>query len=386
MIRRRRIISIAHSYCVAVNRRLANEMARAGGDDWEITAVAPKFFQGDLRPITLEQSDGELCRVEPVDTYLSGKIHMFVYGARVRELLRQPWDLVHCWEEPYIVACGQVAWWTPRKTPFVFWTAQNISKTYPPPFSRIEKYCVERCAGWMGSGQLVIDAMLKRPGYDRKPHRVMPLGVDVERFRPNPAARETVRTRLGWSPMNPPVVGYMGRFVEEKGVGLLMRALDRVATPWRALFMGGGPMEGGLRQWAARYGDRVRIVNNVPHDEVPAHLNAMDMLCAPSQTMDNWREQFGRMVIEAFACGVPVISSDSAELPFVVGDAGVIAGEHNEDAWVTAIGDLIDNAANRSELSRMGIERARSTYAWPVVARDHLDFFSQVLDGAGLSQ
>ena len=109
----------------------------------------------------------------------------------------------------------------------------------------------------------------------------------------------------------------------------------------------------------------------------------MDMLCAPSQTRDNWREQFGRMVIEAFACGVPVISSDSAELPFVVGDAGVILGELNEDAWVTAIGDLIDNAAKRAELSRMGIERAQSTYAWPVVARAHLDFFSRVLDGAG---
>jgi Glycosyltransferase Family 4 len=198
MKRRRRILSIAHSYCVALNRRLAHEMARAGGADWEVIAVAPAFFHGDLRSIELEKIDGELCRVEAVKTYLSRYTHVFVYGARVRELLRQSWDLVHCWEEPYIVACGQVAWWTPRKIPFVFWTAQNISKSYAPPFSLIEKYCVERCAGWMGSGQLVIDAMLKRPGYDRKPHRVMPLGVDVELFRPNPLARETVRIRLGW--------------------------------------------------------------------------------------------------------------------------------------------------------------------------------------------
>ena len=56
--------------------------------------------------------------------------------------------------------------------------------------------------------------------------------------------------------MGPPVVGYMGRFVEEKGIGALMRALDRVATPWRALFMGGGPMEGvatmGGALWRSR--------------------------------------------------------------------------------------------------------------------------------------
>lgn len=378
--RPRRILSIAHSYCVALNRRLVHEMARAGGAEWEITAVAPAFFQGDLRPIALEQIDGELCRVEAVPTYLSSRIHLFVYGYRLRELLRQSRDLVHCWEEPYIVAGGQVAWWTPREIPLVFSTLQNISKRYPPPFSAIEKYCIERCAGWMGCGRLVIETMLAR-GYGGKPHRVMPLGVDIEQFRPDPAARETVRIRLGWSPPNPPVVGYIGRFVEEKGVGLLMRALDRIAAPWRALFVGGGALEESLRQWAARYGDRVRIVNNIAHDQVPAYLNAMDLLCAPSQATPRWREQFGRMVVEAFACGVPVISSDSGELPYVVDAAGVIARERDEDGWVRAIGELIDNAATRSELSRKGIARARSTYAWPVVARQHLEFFAQLLDG-----
>src|ERR1700731_247884 len=152
--RRRRIISIAHSYCVALNRRLANEMARVGGEDWEITAVAPSLFHGDLRPIELEQIDGELCRLEAVPTYLSSRIHLFVYGYRLRSLLRDSWDLVHCWEEPYIVAGGQVAWWTPRRTPLVYWTGQNLAKRYPPPFSQIERYCVARCAGWIARGEL----------------------------------------------------------------------------------------------------------------------------------------------------------------------------------------------------------------------------------------
>ncbi len=355
-------------------------MASAGGDEWQITAVAPAFFHGDLRPIALERNDGELCRVEAVPTHFSSRVHLFVYGYRARELLRQPWDLVHCWEEPYIAAGGQVAWWTPRATPLVFWTAQNISKRYPPPFSAIEKYCVDRCTGWMGSGRLVIDTMLAR-GYGRKPHRVMPLGVDIEQFRPDDAATGAVRLRLGWSSPGPPVVGYMGRFVEEKGVGLLMRVLDRVTAPWRALFVGGGVLEESLRQWAMRYGDRVRIVKDVVHDQVPAHLNAMDLLCAPSQATPRWREQFGRMVVEAFACGIPVISSDSGELPYVVLDAGVIVGERDEDAWVSAIGELIGDPAKRSELSSMGIARAHSTYAWPVVARAHLQFFSELLDG-----
>jgi glycosyltransferase involved in cell wall biosynthesis len=189
-----------------------------------------------------------------------------------------------------------------------------------------------------------------------------------------------VRIRLDWSPQNPPVIGYIGRFVAEKGVGLLMRVLDRVTVPWRALFIGGGPLEPTLRQWAAPHGDRVRIVSSVPHDQVPAYLNAMDLLCAPSQATSVWREQFGRMVVEAFACGVPVISSDSGELPFVVDSAGVIVNERDEDSWVSAITGLLEDPARRSELSLMGVARARSLYAWPLVARSHLDFFSQFLD------
>src|SRR5271167_2179428 len=112
--RPRRILSIAHSYCVALNRRLAHEMARAGGDDWQITAVAPAFFHGDLLPIAFEAIDGEPCNVEAVSAHFTRSLHVFVYGLRVRALLRQSWDLVHCWEEPYIAAGGQVAWWTPR--------------------------------------------------------------------------------------------------------------------------------------------------------------------------------------------------------------------------------------------------------------------------------
>ena len=54
---RRRLLTIGHSYCVAVNRRLAHEMAREGGEDWEVTAVAPEFFHGDLRPIRTERMD-----------------------------------------------------------------------------------------------------------------------------------------------------------------------------------------------------------------------------------------------------------------------------------------------------------------------------------------
>ena len=159
---------------------------------------------------------------------------------------------------------------------------------------------------------------------------------------------------------------------------MLLQTLDRVKTPWRALFVGSGPLESPIRTWSRPYGDRARVATGVGHDDVPAYLNALDVLCAPSVTTGAWREQFGRMLIEAFACGVPVVASDSGEIPHVVGDAGVLAGEQDRDGWLRLLEELLLDPARRADLSRRGRDRAVSTYAWPVVARQHLDFFNEL--------
>jgi glycosyltransferase involved in cell wall biosynthesis len=377
--RPRRLVSIAHAYSVSMSRRLANEMARAGAGEWEVTAVAPTLFYENYRPVPLEIAAGESCRIAPLKLHWPQRIHTMVYERRLRELLRQSWDLVHCWEEPFNLAGAQVAWWTPQATPFVFWTAQNLPKRYPPPFAQLENYTLERAAGWLACGQSIVETMLPR-GYGRKPHRVLPLGVDVQEFYPNRLSRAAVQQSLDWDEIGAPVIGYLGRFVPEKGLELLMRALDETPSSWRALMVGGGPMEAQLRLWAARYGDRVRIVTGVAHDQVPAHLNAMDMLIAPSQTTPRWREQLGRMLIEAFACGVPVIASDSGEIPHVVSEAGMIVGEQDQAGWTRAITRMLEDASLRKELSARGIERARSVYSWPIIARQHLEFFGELLE------
>src|SRR5262249_49875243 len=178
--------------------------------------------------------DDRLISLHPLPFRLSRRIHVAFYGLGLRALLAGPWDLIHCWEEPYVLAGAQVAALAPRGRPFVFWTAQNIAKRYPLPFNWLERYCLDRCAGWMACGRSVLDALLPG-GYEARPPRVLPLGVDVERFRPDPEAGRAVRRTLGWDDGGPPVVGYLGRFVPEKGIDLLTRVLDRLPCLWRAL-------------------------------------------------------------------------------------------------------------------------------------------------------
>ena len=107
----------------------------------------------------------------------------------------------------------------------------------------------------------------------------------------------------------------------------------------------------------------------------------MDVLAAPSQTTSRWREQFGRMLIEAMSCGVAVAASDSGEIPYVVGDAGLVLPEGDVDAWAAGLDRLLSSPDERQRLADDGMRRARAEFAWPVVARKHLDFFDTLLNG-----
>jgi phosphatidyl-myo-inositol dimannoside synthase len=375
-MRRRRLLTISHSYVVSLNRRLAAELARAGGDRWEVTALAPERFRGDLRDIELEAWAEEPNALLALPAYLTGRPHLFLYGPSLVGLLRRDWDCVHMWEEPYVLAGAQIAASTPRGTPLVFSTFQNIRKRYPPPFGQFQRFVVYRASGWIAYGQTVASAFGNAPGYRSRPFSTIPPGVDLERFKPDPNMRAEAFRRLHWNADGPPVVGYLGRLVAEKGISFLLSVLDRVRPDWRALVVGGGPLEGAVRAWADRHGDRVRFVPAVRHEEVPLFLNAMDVLAAPSQTTPHWREQFGRMIVEAFACGVVVIGSDSGEVPFTIGDAGVVVRELDERAWIDALSDLVDNAARRRELAAAGLARAATHFDWRVVGARTLDFLA----------
>src|SRR3954469_237156 len=293
---KRRLLTIAHSYCVGVNRRLADELGRSG--EWDVTAVAPAKFRGDFSWHTLSADPREQCTTIAVPVRFARRVHLMTYGSQLSALLREPWDLVHCWEEPYVASAAQVAARTRPDVPLVLATFQNIAKRYPPPLSWFERYSLRRANGVIAFGHTVLDTVSPRLVAGARTAGVSP-GVDTRLFAPNRDARTSVRDALQWTG-DAPVIGFVGRLVPEKGLAVLMAALDQLARPWRALIVGSGPLEPQVRAWALRHGTRVAIQTGVAHDDVPRWLNAMDLLCAPSLTQARWREQFGRMLIEAF--------------------------------------------------------------------------------------
>ena len=369
-----RVLTIGHSYVVAQNQAVPAAIAR--DPRIELTLAAPSYHHGDLQPLKLERISHPDYRIAPIRAWFTRKNHSTCYSPlALRRLVRGgDFDVVHAWEEPYTLPgyqVGRIAGRTGAK--FLFRTAQSIAKSYPWPFSTFERATLARADGWVAGGGLVYDAMIQK-GFPEARGRVITLGVDMDHFCPiDGVEREAVRKSLM---LEQPVVGFVGRLVAAKGLDVLMQALERVPQPWSLLVLGSGPYEQRILSWAERHGwsQRVRVLL-ARHDEVPRYLNAMDVLAAPSQTTPTWKEQFGRMVIEAFACRVPVIGSDSGEIPYVVADAGMIVSESDVDGWAQAITSLLGDAEQRSRLADKGQERCRERYDVHAVAKQYTEFY-----------
>jgi len=214
---------------------------------------------------------------------------------------------------------------------------------------------------------------------------IMPqLGIDPDVFCPYSAAqREACRQRLGIS-QGEFAIGFVGRFVEEKGLLDLVEAVGRLrASSQRGLvllLLGKGPLEEGVRGRAGELGIKLVILPPRKYQEVPTGMNAFDVLVLPSRSRPFWKEQFGHVLIEAMACGVPVIGSDSGEIPNVIGDAGLIFHESDVEQLAERLQLCCEDVDLRSDLGRRGLQRALKSFTNQEIARRTLEIYERVME------
>jgi len=136
------------------------------------------------------------------------------------------------------------------------------------------------------------------------------------------------------------------------------------------VFAGAGPYQGELERIVARLnqGERVRFLPNRERDELPEVMSGLDVLLLPSRTTARWKEQFGRVIIEAHACRTPVIGSDSGAIPGVIREGGLVVPEQNPAALAGAIRKLLGNPALREAMGAAGLRQVEGAYSWQRVA------------------
>lgn len=306
-------------------------------------------------------------RAEPIRFAWSGPGQWYLhhYPKLKRVLLDFKPDVIDLWEEPWGLVSAHTCYLRNRFLPnarIITETEQNVDKMLPPPFEWFRRYTLRNANFAVGRNEEAVE-ILRRKGYVG-PAEVVPNAVDAELFRP--MDRSACRVKLGVTGF---VVGYVGRFVPEKGLSDLLDAVAQCPQDVNLLLIGGGPMQAMLAARAAELGcgGRVRFLPGRPQTELPELMNAMDVLALPSRTTARWKEQFGRVLIEANACGIPVIGSDSGAIPDVVGKGGLVFPEGDVAALADTIRRFIDPAFSR-ETGRNGRTQAESQYTWARVA------------------
>ena len=354
-----RVLMISKACLVGAYQRKLEEIA-CFPDVELMVAVPPSWYDGS-RVVRLERAHtaGYELVVEPIA--FNGNFHLHFYP-RLRQRLRAfaP-DIVHVDEEPYNFATFHALRLAKRSGARVLWfTWQNLNRRYPFPFRLIERYNL-RHTDYGIAGSAGAAKVWREKGYTG-PLAVIPqFGVDPDIFVPRSGERDPARGFL---------IGYVGRLVPEKGVDLLLEAVVGLPGVWRLAIVGSGPELNRLELLARRLelADRISFEGEISSLRMPAFYRELDALVVPSRSRPNWVEQFGRILIEAMACGVPVVGSDCGEIPNVVGDAGLIFPEENAGALREHLMRLMREADLWADLARRGRERAVARFTQAQIA------------------
>jgi glycosyltransferase involved in cell wall biosynthesis len=190
---------------------------------------------------------------------------------------------------------------------------------------------------------------------------VQSVGVDTQVFRPTGCDESLLREWAvpdGWTS-----VLYCGRLIREKGVLDLVRAL--VELPRTVLILvGEGSELPRIRVAAAACGvdDRIRYIGPVAYASMPRFYSTADVFCLPSVSTPYWQEQFGMVLVEAMACGIPVVTTATGSIPEVVGDAALIVPPYAPEQLATALGAVLDDPTQRAAASKAGLQRVVDHY------------------------
>lgn len=200
----------------------------------------------------------------------------------------------------------------------------------------------------------------------------LPSGVDVERFRPDPAAGARIRARHGIDDGRPLIV-CISRLVARKGQDALidaMPAILRELPDARLMIVGSGPRGDALRERARRRGvaGAVIFTGAVPYGELPDHYNAATVFAMPARTRGGGLdvEGLGIVYLEAQACGVPVIAGDSGGAPETVVDGvtGHVVDGRDIAALARAVTSTCTDPGRAREMGRAGRAHVTANWTW----------------------
>lgn len=361
----RRLLAVSHPAVVGVNQLVYRELRARG---WEVTVVLPRAWRHDYAsgPVVPEPVAGLEGALHPARVAFTGRPQRHIYLERCGALCnRFAPDVAFLEAEAFSLPAIQWSRALARRgIPFGVQAAENIDRRLPAPLrwqrSRVLAQASFVAARAEGAGRLA-HSWGARGTIGIAPHAV--------------PGWETVSE----SPVRPFTVGYAGRLVESKGLLDLVAAMRQLAGPVELILIGNGELRREL-DGAPIPGSSVRVLDGYSHEQMASAYGLFDVLVLPSRTTPSWKEQFGRVLVEALWCGVPVVGSDSGEIPWVIErtGGGLIFPEGDSAALAERLRQLRGDPELRARLAATGRASVERQFSLPAAT----DALEELLEGA----
>ena len=312
--------------------------------------------------------------VRLVSTWRRTDPHRGLFATMAFGMKRAAPHVIHAEEEPDSLAALHVAVARRLAAPkarLVLHTWQNVNRPKRWPVRAVLRVTLGAADAVLCASTAAV-GVLRAEGFVRPASVILPIGVDLDTYGPRPADRLSP----GFT------VGFAGRLAPEKGLDTLLRAVARLDGSTVLALAGTGPSKAALEAQAERegLGDRVRFLGRLDANQVATFLCAIDVLVLPSRATPVWKEQFGRVLAEGMACGVPVVGSRSGEIPNVIGDAGLLFPQDDADALRARLGELRDSPDLRLACTRLGLDRALRLFSASRLAQQTAAFYRELVE------
>ncbi len=342
--------------------------------DLEMSCIRPASWSDEYGTSPLRPAAGEL--IPTIRVPMLGRPndpHRALYRTLTFALTKTRPDLIHAEEEPDSLATLQIALARRLFAPgakLIFHTWQNVNRVKRWYVHKVIQVTLSQPDAILCANQEAVK-VLKEMCFRNIAAVIPPQGVDTQIFQPC-----SIRT----SP-EPFTVLFIGRFAPEKGLDTLLEAMRLLEKHFRLRLIGDGPLRSNLAAQALASGlaDRFELHPPVAIEKMPAQLASADVLVLPSRSTPVWKEQFGRVLVEAMACGVAVIGSDCGAIPEVIGDAGMVFKEGDAADLAECLKRLEASAQLRREMRERGIARVHKYYSQEVVAARTAEFYRTLM-------
>lgn len=374
---RLRVLIVGHTYVVGVNQGKLEAIANAGAEVGLLVPQQWKALQWNKR-FTVETPYPQL-KIYPATTWFEGRAGAYVYppGAITQTIADFRPDIIQIEEEVFSLTAFEVsllAWWF--KIPVVLFSWENMDRQLSAPRRWLRQFVFNRTRCII-SGNHEGAEIIKRWGYN-KPVQVMPqMGVDVDLFSPELRQKQTDTNVLQ--------IGFVGRIAHQKGIDTLIEAahlLRQQGHRFHLQLCGSGVDMETFQTLAQDYNLEGYITwrGGVSHDKVPQEIAKMDLLVLPSRTVSTWKEQFGHVLIEAMAVGIPVVGSTCGEIPNVIGRTDLVFPEGDAHALTKILARFIQHRDWWQQMADYSLKRIDRHYSHQRIAERSISLWQSVLE------